>query len=80
MNSLWSLLHHFKKFEFFSENSLSTRQRYRYNNIVFKSFLFGDRFQQLSFSVKVQSSLFFIVFVLMQSEKVKKSFQIKRVR
>ena len=36
----------------FSENDSSTRQRYHYNNIVFKSFHFGDRFQKLSFSVK----------------------------
>ena len=36
----------------FGTNDPSTRQRYHYNNIVFKSFHFGDRFQKLSFSVK----------------------------
>ena len=36
----------------FSENDPSTQQRYHYNNIVFKSFHFGDHFQKLSFSVK----------------------------
>ena len=36
----------------FSENDRSTRQRYHYNNIVFKSFHFRDRLQKLSFSVK----------------------------
>ena len=43
----------FSKVCVFSENDPSTRQRqYHYNNIVFKSFHFGDRFQKLSFSVK----------------------------
>ena len=42
----------FPKVCVFSENGLSTRQRYHYNNIVFISFHFGDRFQKSSFSVK----------------------------
>ena len=42
----------FSKVCVFSENDPSTRQGYHYNNIVLKSFHFGDRFQKLSLSVK----------------------------
>ena len=42
----------FSKVYVFNENDPSTQQRYRYNNILYKSFHFGDRFQKLSFSVK----------------------------
>ena len=35
----------FSKVFVFSENDLSTQQQYHYTNIVFKSFPFGDRFQ-----------------------------------
>ena len=42
----------FSKVCIFSENDPFTRQRYYYNNIVFKFFHFGDRFHKLLFSVK----------------------------
>ena len=37
----------------FSDNDPPARQRYHYNNIVFKSREFGDRFQKVLFSVKI---------------------------
>ena len=42
----------FSKVLVFSENDPSTRERHHYNNLVFESFHFGDRFKKLSFSVK----------------------------
>ena len=48
LSSLWLLLHHFQKFTF----SVKTIRLCDFNNIVFKCFKFGDRFQRLSFSVK----------------------------
>ena len=52
VNNSWFLLHRFQKFAFSVKNDPSARQRYHCNNIVFKSFHFGERFQKLSFSVK----------------------------
>ena len=43
----------FSKVCIFVENNPSIRQRYHYDNIVFKSFHFGDRFKKLSFSVEM---------------------------
>ena len=62
----------FPKFAFPVKTSdHSTRQRYHYNDIVFKSFHFGDRFQKLSLSVK--TIIVLIVFMQMQVENAKKS-------
>ena len=54
LSNLWLLLHRSQKFTFpVKRIHPSIRQRYHYDNIVFKSFHFGDRFQKLSFSVKM---------------------------
>ena len=45
LSKLWLLLHRFQKFAF----SVKTIRVHDNDNIVFKSFHFGDRFQKLSF-------------------------------
>ena len=60
----------FSKVWVFSGNDPSTRQQYHYNNIVFKSFHFGDHFRQLPFSAK--TVIVFDRFVQMQNDNAKK--------
>ena len=64
-----------RKSFFACQDNLNNLWLLLHNNIIFKSFHFGDHFQKLSFSVK--TIIVLIVFVYMQGKNLKKSLRFR---